>query len=131
MKMQCPEHFGSFTFNDVSFSPDEEGFIEVPEEAVSMALSHGITFLKETPEQLEKDAEGMKIHEHSDEKRVEETAPEEKAAPAQEGEAENPADPAAPVAEPEKQPAEEAKPDEQKAEATDAQPAQEGEATHA
>jgi len=43
MKLVAPVTFGSFSHEGKSFSPDKEGFVDVPDHLVELAKSHGLT----------------------------------------------------------------------------------------
>lgn len=42
-KMKCPANCDSVSVEGEQFEADENGFVDVPEEAVSAVMSHGFT----------------------------------------------------------------------------------------
>jgi hypothetical protein len=49
MKMQCPEGMSSVSWHGVNFAVDENGQIDVPEEAAAELTSHGLVMLSDDP----------------------------------------------------------------------------------
>ena len=46
-KLKCPDNAGGLSFDGAEFTPDSDGIVDVPEEAVADALNHGFTIFTE------------------------------------------------------------------------------------